>query len=172
MLGGDGVILGLLLVRLILLLIYEFVHPIEFLLFLIDLFHVLILTIMFYIFTKNLLREKKGMFFRYKIYTAVFVIISLGLLIVGIIRWESNFQCKEEFRRDHYVVYVTKGFELFLASLNLLWTIIIIRRFKENEDQITKEDKDVVIYEQLGEKKDAKIQRYRMRVLSRGLFAY
>lgn len=163
----------LLLFRCLFLLAYEFIHPTQFFMFLFDLFHLVIMTVIFYLFTKNLLRGKLGNWYRFKIYTAFFIIIILTLLVLGIVMFDSNFRCTSDDYSANYVYYVVQGFEVFISFLNFILTLLIIRKLKKNQqDAIDFSQRRVLLENELGEKEEAIVKRFQMKVLSIGLLVY
>lgn len=169
---ADCIILLLIQLRIILMMVYDFIYPHQFLLFISDLLHLIILTIIFYIFTKNLLTKKSGFFSMYKVYVTVISGIIVGLFVLGIAQFDQNFRCDKENLNDNYAVYIIQMAEFLLSLLNLVLTIYILREFKHRENQETSPVQRDVIHNVLGTKEDAKVQKYQIKVLAGGLFIY
>lgn len=67
---------------------------------------------------------------------------------------------------------VIQALEFILALLNLILTIVIIRQFKTREGRELSDQEDEIMNEFLKQKQDAKLKRFQIRMLSRGLFIY
>jgi len=58
--NSDGLIMSMLLIRVVLFLIYEFIYPTDFFMFMFDWLHLIILILIFNLFSKNLMAQKEG----------------------------------------------------------------------------------------------------------------
>ena len=120
--------------RLVFTLIYEFIIPTEFIMFLGDMLGFYTLAIIFYKFLKNLLRERSNPFI-YRVFTWTLVVISFIILLVGLILFDANFRCGEKYHYDNVAMYMLHLFVFFTSLLNLGLTIMIIRKIKDNDLQ-------------------------------------
>ena len=87
----DVIILALLCFKILLLLVNDFAVPHRFIVFCSELVHLTILTIIFYKFTKNLLKDKSGIFSYYKLYVGLIGMTIAGALVLGIVQFNKMF---------------------------------------------------------------------------------
>ena len=169
---ADAIILLLIEIRVILIIVSEFIFPSRFIIFLSDIFHMLVLTVIFYMFTKKLLLEKKGFFSWYKIYVFGILVILTILILLAVIFFEQTFNCEDEDRLDNYAIFLLQGLEFGLALLNVILTFFISKQLNARVNrQMTKEESEIM-NTMLNQKADAKIKKYQIMILSRGLFIY
>jgi hypothetical protein len=168
--GIDPIIMLLVLIKVLLFTAYEFIWPTEFFKFLYDIIHLTILTIIFNIFTSRLLKKTNGWLRHYKIYTILFIVIQVALLMFGLIFFNNSFTCHGG-RKFPVVPYITKVAVLIVVIFIFIMTVIIIKHLKQNE-MVEIDEQRKFIYEELGQKNDTNVKKFQMRVLSYGLLAY
>ena len=169
---ADAIILSLIETRVLLIIVAEFIYPSRFIIFLSDMFHMLVLTVIFYMFTKKLLVEKEGFFSFYKIYVAAIAFILSILMLLAIIFYKQTFDWEDDDRLDNFAIFLLQALEFGLALLNLILTIIISRQLNRRINREMSTEESEIINNMLNQKADAQIKRYQISVLSRGLFVY
>lgn len=169
---ADAIILLLIETRVILIIVSEFLFPSRFIIFLSDMFHMLVLTVIFYMFTKKLLIEKKGFFSWYKIYVIGILAVLTILILLAVIFFDQTFNCEDEDRLDNYAIFFLQGLEFGLALLNVILTFFISRQMNARVNREMTWQEQEIMNTMLNQKEDAKIKKYQIIVLSRGLFIY
>lgn len=189
----DWIVLILIVIKLLLILSFEFLYPHRFLLFLADLVFMVILSIIFTMFSKNMnasnlcwkLRESSTL---YKLMSSkvlsiiVMTILIVGLLTAGILKYNQSFTWIEEENLDNYLVYVTQGFMALITICILALTITILRQYKFRESQYSKHsdnsnassqnysEQDLLINDDvINLKKEYSIKKWQLKVLTIGL---
>lgn len=171
--AADIIMLLIIQTRILLTIIAEFLVPSQFLFFLSDIFHLVNLTVIFFMFIKNLLRSRRGILAQYKLYVGIISLVIIGLLVLGITQFDNNFLCGDSYDNHNIAVFIVQGTELAMAMLNLVLTVFIIREFKAKErSQLLSPEQRQVLNDMLNQQKDAQVKRFQITVMSIGLFIY
>lgn len=89
--SSDVIMLLLIQTRIVLIVVFEFLFPDRFIVFLGELFYLVLLTIIFLMFVRNLSSEQHNLSIYYKIYFIVALAFIIGILVLGIIRYDNTF---------------------------------------------------------------------------------
>jgi len=134
--SSDVLMLLLIQIRIVLLMIFEFLVPNRFLVFLGELFYLVLLTIIFLMFIRNISSIQHNLTRGYKLYFGCCTAIILAILVMGIIEYEKAFDCsKNSEGYTQYPNHILHGLELLLVSVNLFLTFVILKKLQRARNE-------------------------------------
>jgi hypothetical protein len=171
-LTADITILSIIQIRIIFMLVFEFLYPNRFFLILSDIFHLIIFTIIFDNLIKRLLSTNNGLMGKYQIYVGLVSLAIIGLFILCLIKFKKIYGCDANSDYHNVVFVIIEASEMIMAFLILVLTCIItatLRRREKLEDNL---DQNSFLKDILDQKEQMRIKKHQINILAVGLFIY
>jgi hypothetical protein len=169
----DIIMLALIQIRIVLHVLGEFIIPSRFIFYVADVIHLIILCIIFFMFTKILLVGSPRVARCFRFYFIGMSAVIGGLLAVGILKFNNTFPCDNDNPLVGYAIYLMQAVGVLMSSLNLILTCFFINKLKNQESEgLMSPTRNRELSDMLDQSKEIKVKKLQINFLSRGLFLY
>ena len=166
----DVVLINILILRVLLFLVFEFLYPCMFLVFMSDNLYLGIVILIFYLFARSAFPSFAHKILNRRTYAWVMIFLLVAQIIYAIIDFDNAFHWKDDQVNSGTEIHnvILKLFEALVGVWNLISTYLVFRELKKREEE--KDEKQIQLSEMLNQKDDYKEMKRKLIIIGVGGF--